>query len=113
MGTEQRQYPRIPIHAFIQFYEESDFQRTPRRGVIKNFSEGGLCVSTDRPLFPGSIVTVEIPIETAQGEIRIVQVRGIVRWLKETGRAIMGIEFFALSSDEQADFEQWMANFVD
>ncbi len=111
MGKERRQYPRIAINAFIQFYEDIPYTGEPvyRRGIVKNYSERGLSISTERPLPEGSIVVVEIPIESESGDIRIVEVRGIIRRVQPSpGRQTLGVELFEFKESGSRNFNEWM-----
>jgi len=116
MSINRRRGARIVINALIRFYEESleDAPLQYRQGVVKNYSEGGLLIFTESPLPKGSVVAVEIPVETESNYMAIVQVRGIVRWLHRlTERWEMGIEFFEFQESGCKDFSEWMTHLVE
>lgn len=113
MEEDRRRHPRIAVNAFVRFYEQSveKTMRRYRQGVVKNYSDGGLFVSTDNPLPQGTPITVEIPIESETAQIKILQIRGVVRWVYHlSGRWGMGIEFFGFTDSEHGDFTDWMSN---
>lgn len=116
MAKERRQYPRIALNAFIRFYKEMPYtmEQDYLQGIVKNYSEGGLLISTEHPLPEGTLVIVEIPVESKPGELRIVQVRGVVRRVQpSTRRQIMGVEFFEFKESGSRDFNEWMAKLLD
>lgn len=111
MGDEKRRFPRIPVNAFVRFYEEVRLSRKYLHGIIKNYSRGGMFIATKHLLARGTIVTIEIPLETETQELAIVQVRGFVRRVRdEHGEEGIGIEFFELRDGEHEAFEKWMMN---
>lgn len=111
MGDEKRRFPRIPVNAFVRFYEEVRLSRKYLHGIIKNYSRGGMFIATKHLLSRGTIVTIEIPLETETQELAIVQVRGFVRRVRdEHGEEGIGVEFFELRDGEHEAFEKWMMN---
>ena len=115
MLEDKRQYFRIVINAFVRFYQESRSSPTIyyRQGVVKNYSRGGMFVSTKQLLPKGSIVTMEIPIEDELKRMAIVQVRGVVRRFEDlAGQEGLGIEFFELKDSEHDDLQDWMAHLI-
>ncbi len=116
MGKELRIYPRIAINAFVRFYEESVDSATQEylQGVVKNYSDGGMLISTNHPLPKGSVATLEIPIESGPQDLKIVQVLGTVRWVQDlSGRQGMGIEFFEFKESEHKDFSDWLLKLIE
>lgn len=116
MDEEKRKHHRITVNIFVRFYQEPFDEATQQyhRGVVKNYSMGGLCVLTDHPLPKGSFAMVEFPIETATKTLKIIQVRGLVRWVRRVQeRRGMGIEFFEFNDSGYKDFADWMANLHD
>jgi len=115
MDKEKRKYHHIAVNAFVRFYQEP-FDRTTqqyRQGVVKNYTNGGMRILTDHPFPKGSVVTVELPIESETNSLAIIQVRGVVRWVRRLeGRPGMGIEFFEFKGSENKDFNEWMANLI-
>lgn len=113
MPEEKRKYHHIPVNAFVRFYSESvdpEF-RTYYKGLIKNYSQGGLCILTDHPLPKGCPVTVELPIHTENQGLVIVELRGVIRWVRLIdGRRAMGVEFLAFAHETGQDFAAWMKN---
>jgi Tfp pilus assembly protein PilZ len=111
MGAEQRKYPRLALNAFIRFYQEPSNRTLPkyRQGIVKNYSHGGMFISTNH-LFPkGSILILEIPIESETEKLTIVEVRGVVRWLGTRG---IGIEFFEFKESHAQNFAAWVENLI-
>lgn len=109
---ERRKYGRTATQAFIRFYEESGNIEHPeyRRGVVKDYSAGGLRIVTEKPLSKGSVVVIEIPLETETQELKIIQIHGVVRWVQEwAGRHAMGIELFEFKESGDEDFIKWMS----
>jgi c-di-GMP-binding flagellar brake protein YcgR len=112
---EKREYHRIVLNAFMRFYVESSSQLHSRyrQGIIKNYSRGGLFISTRHLLPKGSLVTMEIPVENAQGQIVVVQIRGVVRRFNDLpGQEGLGIEFFELKDTEHYNLQEWIANLL-
>lgn len=113
MSDEKRKSHHIPVNAFVRFYPESDepMFRTYYKGIVKNYSEGGLCILTEHPLPKGCPITVELPIESEHQGLAIVEVRGRVRWVRQMdGRRGMGVEFFAFAGSSDQNFAEWMKN---
>ncbi|GAK49116.1 hypothetical protein U14_00334 [Candidatus Moduliflexus flocculans] len=109
MGEEKRRYPRVPVNAFVRFYEEIRVSRKYLHGIIKNYSRGGMFIGTKHLLAKGTIVTVEIPLETEDEQLAIVQVRGFVRRVQDMpGSEGIGLEFFELRDGEHEIFQKWM-----
>ncbi len=116
MGEDIRQYPRIAINTFIRFYEKSVDRSEQQylQGMAKNYSDGGIFISTKHLLPKGSVITLEIPIECGPQNLTIIQIHGVVRWVGHSpGGYGMGIEFFEFKDSESKDFAAWMANLVD
>ncbi len=116
MGKEKRRFPRIVMNAFIRFYEELPYsmEQDYYQGMVKNYSEGGLLITTEHPLAEGCVTVVEIPVETAVGEVRVVQIRGIVRRVRPSpDRKIMGVEFFEFKESGLRDFHEWMERLLE
>jgi c-di-GMP-binding flagellar brake protein YcgR len=93
-------------------YEESGKIEHPeyRRGVVKDYSAGGLRIVTEKPLSKCSVVLIEIPLETEAQELKIIQIHGVVRWTQEcSGRQTMGIELFEFKESGDEDFVKWMS----
>ncbi len=115
MDEERRKDHHIAVNAFVRFYQEPFDQTTQQyhQGVIKNYSKGGMCILTAHPFPKGSVVTVELPIESETKDLAIIQVRGVVRWVRQLqGRREMGIEFFEFKDSADQDFDEWMANLL-
>ncbi len=109
MGEEKRKYPRVPVNAFVRFYEEIRVSRKYLHGIIKNYSRGGMFIGTKHLVPKGTILTVEIPLETEDEQLAIVQVRGFVRRIVDVaGAEGLGIEFFELRDGEHTAFQKWM-----
>ncbi len=115
MAGEKRNYHRIVVNAFVRFYAESSGQIRSRyrQGVIRNYSRGGLFISTRHLLPKGSLVTMEIPVENELGQMALVQIRGVIRRLGDLpGQESLGIEFFELKDSENKSLQEWMANLL-
>ena len=115
MDEEKRKHHHIPVNAFVRFYQEpfDEMAQDYHQGVIKDYSKGGMCISTAHPFPKGCVVTVELPIESETKELAIIEVRGIVRWVRQLqGRRGMGIEFFEFKDSADKDFNEWMANLL-
>ncbi|MBD3306959.1 hypothetical protein GF339_11085 [candidate division KSB3 bacterium] len=117
---DKRRHYRIALNSFVRFYEGPLETSAPhyRQGVIKDYSDGGLRISTTQTLPKGSVVTVEIPIETSDtGELKIVQVQGILRWIQDVpdrpDRQMLGIEFFEFMDSEHQTFNAWMEHLLE
>ena len=110
---ERRKYERTTTQAFIRFYEETGTGVRPeyRRGFVKDYSAGGLRIITEKPLSKGSVIVIEIPLETETQELKIIQVHGIVRWEQPYSgrRHAMGIELFEFKESADKDFVRWMS----
>jgi hypothetical protein len=115
MKAEKRKSYHIVVNAFVRFYQEPFDSTTQqyKQGVVKNYSDGGMCILTEHPLPKGSVVAVELPIESETGDLVIVQVRGVVRWVRRLQeRRGMGVEFFEFTKSENENFNEWMANLL-
>ena len=115
MAEEKRYYHRIVVNAFVRFYAESSGQLRSRyrQGVIRNYSRGGLFISTRHLLPKGSLVTMEIPVENERGNMTVVQIRGVVRRFEDLpGQEGLGIEFFELKDSENRSLQEWMVNLI-
>jgi len=113
MHEDKRKHPHIAINTFVRFWAESDDPMFTRhyKGVVKNYSEGGLCILTDHPLFKGCLITMELPIQSERHGLAIVELRGRVRWVRQfEGRRGMGVEFLEFSGSTNRDFAAWMTN---
>jgi Tfp pilus assembly protein PilZ len=113
MGREQRRHQRIVVNAFVRFYEDPNDEAAQEflQGVVKNYSNGGMFISTEHLLPKGTLVTVELPLETEDEKLAIVLVRGVVRWIQYLPEVQgIGIEFFELKEAEKQDFNEWMSN---
>lgn len=110
---ERRKYQRLTTQAFIRFYEEEgrDAGSEYRRGYVKNYSAGGLRIITQKPLSKGSVLVIEIPLETETQELKIVQIHGVVRWVEPCSgrRHAMGVELFEFKESADKDFVRWMS----
>jgi hypothetical protein len=110
---DRRKYNRTPTQAFIRFYEEGGRDAKPeyRRGYVKDYSAGGLRIITTKPLAKGSVLVIEIPLETERQELKIIQVHGVVRWLESCAgrRHAMGVELFEFKESADKDFVRWMS----
>ncbi|MBW2275446.1 MAG: PilZ domain-containing protein [Deltaproteobacteria bacterium] len=88
--SEQRDYMRLRTHIRIDFGARGEL----RTGRVKNISQGGLFVATDRPLPRHSEVLLVLE-RPWNGEP--LEVRGLVSWNTEgegpASHAGMGIEF--------------------
>ncbi len=115
MEEERRKQHHIAVNAFVQFYQEP-FDKTTQQygqGVVKNYTNEGMCILTDHPLPKGSVLTVELPIESETKNLAIIQVRGVVRWVRRLeGRRGMGIEFLGSKGSGNKNFNDWMANLL-
>ncbi len=113
MVEEKRKHHHISINAFIRFYPEpaDPMFKKYYKGVVKNYSEGGLCILTDHPLPKGCPVTVELPIESDQQGLAIVELRGRICWVRQfDGRRGMGVELHAFAGTSNQNFTDWMKN---
>lgn len=64
-------------------------------GVIKNVSEGGLCLILDRYLSPGTIIKVRFALPQDDQEIPIKAIAKVV-WCKQTDAGYLtGIQFIS------------------
>ena len=111
MAEEKRKHHHIPVNAFVRFYPEPADPMFPRlyKGVVKNYSEGGLCILTEHPLPKGCPVTVELPIKSDHQGVAIVELRGKVRWVRQIdGRRGMGVELYAFADTSNQNFTDWM-----
>ncbi len=76
----------------------------------KDYSAGGLRIVTEKPLSKGSVVVIEIPLETEAQELKIIQIHGVVSWTQDcSGRQTMGIELFEFKESGDEDFVKWMS----
>ena len=115
MLKERRKYHHIPVNALVRFYSESvdPMFRTYHKGIVKNYSQGGLGILTDHPLPKDCPVIVELPIESDSQGLAIIEVRGTVRWVRQFDEYRgMGIEFFAFAGSSDQDFTDWMKNLL-
>lgn len=112
---EKRRHNHIPVNAFVRFYPEpyDEMFQKHYQGVVKNYSKGGMCILTEHPLPKGCPVAVELPIESEMQGMRIVELRGVVRWVRQfEGKRGMGIEFFEFAGAADEDFTTWMSNLI-
>ena len=115
MDEEKRKHHHIAVNAFVRFYQEPFDRITPQyhRGMVKNYSKGGMCILTNHPFPKGCVVTVELPIESETEDLAIIEVRGTVQWVRQMqGRRGMGIQFFEFKGSSDKDFDDWMANLI-
>ena len=115
MAEEKRSHHRIVVNAFVRFYAESSGQLRSRyrQGLIRNYSRGGLFISTRHLLPKGSLVTMEIPVENERGQIAVVQIRGVIRRFDDfPGQEGLGVEFFELKDSENRSLQEWMASLI-
>lgn len=104
------------MNTFIRFYEESvDIAAQEYlQGVVKNYSDGGMLISTNHPLPKGSVITLEIPVESEPQNMSIIQVRGVIRWVRDMDdRQGMGVEFFEFMESGYKDFNEWLAKLIE
>ncbi len=89
-GVERRDHMRLRTHIRIDFGSRGEL----RTGSVKNISQGGLFVATERPLPRHSEVMLVLE-RPWSGEP--LEVRGVVSWSSEDGGPVthagMGIEF--------------------
>lgn len=65
------------------------YRRRKHDAVAVNLSQFGLCLRTDAPLEPDSLVTVDLPDETDGDPKAKVKVKGHVAWVFDTAQLVM------------------------
>ena len=95
MLEDKRQYFRIVINAFVRFYQESRSSPTIyyRQGVVKNYSRGGMFVSTNKKIELGRKVSFFIEFKSNSCNGPLFLGKGIVTRSHSTGLAIRFVEF--------------------
>lgn len=103
---EQRTSQRVSVAVDIHLSSESHFYS----GLSGDISEGGLFVSTYRPLSVGSEVDVEFSLP---GTERPVHARGEVRWIREHSAEQprgVGIAFETLSDEDRDEIHSFCSS---
>lgn len=104
---EKRAQVRVPYEAEVVVYGD----RTFCIGSIRNLSERGVSIETDRPLPMRTRVELQLPLLDAQ-----VHVHGEVRWSRPAGGPNppgMGICFADLHEDEQAALRAFLERLLE
>lgn len=103
VDDEHRAAPRVSVAVEIHLTSESHFFS----GLSGDISEGGLFVSTYRPLSTGSSVDLEFSLP---GSSAPVKARGEVRWLREHSQHEprgVGIAFEDLAPEDRARIHEF------
>jgi len=73
MMIERRKYQRNDLMAGIQYARSSDTSDNVSRGIIKNYSQSGICLIATQPLVEGQeIVVINLAVSSSK--------KAIVRW---------------------------------
>ncbi len=86
-----RRYIRHPSGVPIQYSVGSEPQEhsSYRAFGLRDVSEGGLCFSSKKPVDIGSVITIEIPIESPP-----FKAQGVVAWCRPEGEGYaVGVQF--------------------
>lgn len=101
MSSDKRKEERVKKEIKSEVVSEELISRSS----TVDLSRGGIFISTPEPLKSGSEVT--LTINSKDGEP--VEVKGLVRWLREDeiadGKSGMGIEFVNISNDDRKKIE--------
>ncbi len=98
-GAERRTAPRAELDYDLEADIEGD--NVPFTGLIKDISEGGLFISTDKRHAPGDTLQIRFTFPTLNDPI---EVQAVVRWYRDdyTDSAMMpgiGVQFVDLDPD--------------
>ncbi len=97
-GLERRNYLRLPTHIRIEYFHGE----TGERATVRDVSQGGLFLVTDRPLEKGS--RVRLALRAAPDEAPV-EVEGVVAWIRGEDRGGapggMGIAFGRLGEAQR------------
>ena len=90
---ERRRHKRHPSHLLLFYRHVRD--RTERRGVVRDISQGGMRFIAEDDLSTGEMLNLRVMSPLRDLEIRAV---GLVRWIKHTGMTCeVGVKFVAKS----------------
>jgi uncharacterized protein (TIGR02266 family) len=95
--AEQRAAPRVSVTVDIHWWSDSHFYSD----LSGDISEGGLFLSTYRPLEVGTLVDVEFSLPETE---RTILARGQVRWIREHSAELprgVGIRFERVSDEDR------------
>jgi uncharacterized protein (TIGR02266 family) len=112
-GEERRAYFRIPTHLRVEFRSDQEL----RSAFLRNLSEGGLFIATDRPLEPGAKLALAIHPPSGESPVEL---DGVVAWVRTppaagSGEAVppgMGIRFERLSAEQARGLARLMRRVV-
>ena len=107
---DKRRHPRHP-ETIVTTYETPDFQPKDlqfkeRPCWLREVSEGGAMIETDREVATKTAIILTITLEGGDGDDRHIMVRGETRWCRPTDDPHVfhvGVEFSILSQ-EHRDF---------
>jgi hypothetical protein len=86
---ERRQYPRKEIYANMIYRE---LVPSGEKGIIKNMSDGGLCLILNKEFAPGTVL--EVTYVLPEEENRKVEKYVRVVWVRKTGKEYLtGVKF--------------------
>lgn len=87
---ERRRYPRKEFVTKVNYFVIT----TPSgSGLIKNISEGGICMFVEKILLPSTILKLEFNLPE-QNEAISIEAIGKVVWIKEVeGGYLVGVQF--------------------
>lgn len=88
-NIEKRRHKRVDLSTNIRY---TVLMSTPQYGLIKNISEGGLCLLLDKQLANGSILRVEFDLPGERQE-HIDALAKVVWQTAEEGKFLTGVKF--------------------
>lgn len=111
MVKEHRDYRRLPSNINVRVAHEPMDKETRDylTAVAENFGEHGVFIATDRPLPVGTIVVIELNLESEDLNREPVRAKAVVRWRNRwrnpRGMGLLFIEFEGLGEN---NFLEWL-----
>jgi Tfp pilus assembly protein PilZ len=115
---EMRKFFRLDINVNVQWskVEEKADQKNGDQGVVKNISEGGICLIVDKKIKIGDIVILDIELLAS----KTIHARGRVAWIKPLSligveskdRFDAGVEFTEISDSDREEIKKFIVEFL-
>lgn len=114
---DKRRHPRhsetVVTTYEIPSFEPSSLTLSERPCWLREVSEGGAMIETDRTIDPKTAIILTITLEGGDGADQNLMIRGETRWCRPTGDERVfhvGIEFSILSMDDRRIIRDYVAN---
>ncbi len=113
---DKRRHPRHPETVVTTYeipsFEPNNLMFRERPCWLREVSEGGAMIETDRAIDPKTAIILTITLEGGDGADQNLMVRGETRWSRHTDDENVfhiGIEFSILSSDDRRFIRDYVA----